>query len=111
MNAMAASAVSANGMAAKAKGPVVWLDMDQQELDDAYDQHVYAPNRDQVVARRIAASEQARAILGTPQRVAYGESEYEQLDIFQPPSLPSPAGGGGEGTGAPVHVFVQGGAW
>ncbi len=27
-----------------AKGPLVWMDMDQKELDDAYDQAVYAPN-------------------------------------------------------------------
>jgi arylformamidase len=84
----------------KAKGPIVWLDMDQQELDDAYDQNVYAPNRDQVVARRIAASERARAILGAPQRVAYGENEYEQLDIFRAATA-----------NAPVNVFVHGGAW
>ena len=31
------------------KGPAVWLDLDQQELDDAYDQDVYAFN-----ARNIA---------------------------------------------------------
>ena len=31
----------------RTKGPIVWLDMDQQALDDAYDQLVYAPNRDQ----------------------------------------------------------------
>src|ERR1700675_1950231 len=85
---------------ARAKGPIVWLDMDQQELDDAYDQLVYAPNRDQVVARRIAASERTRAILGAPQRVAYGESEYEQLDIFRAAAA-----------NAPVNVFVHGGAW
>ena len=29
---------------AREKGPLVWLDMDQKELDDAYDQAVYAPN-------------------------------------------------------------------
>ena len=29
----------------------VFLDYDQQALDDAYDQAVYAPNRDQVLAR------------------------------------------------------------
>ena len=34
--------------AARAMGPLVWLDMDQKALDDAYDQAVYAPNRDQV---------------------------------------------------------------
>src|SRR6516165_844926 len=45
----------------RAKGPVVWLDMDQRELDDAYDQLVYAPNRDQLGKRRIANSAAARA--------------------------------------------------
>jgi arylformamidase len=91
---------------ARAKGPIVWLDMDQQQLDDAYDQGVYAKNRDRVVARRIAASERARAILGPPQRVAYGSSEHEQLDIFR-----TAASGGGKGGGAPVNLFVHGGAW
>jgi arylformamidase len=79
---------------------LVWRDMDQKALDDAYDQDVYAPNRPSVVARRIAASERTRAILGPPQRVAYGPSEYERLDIFR--------------TGvanAPINVFVHGGAW
>ncbi len=87
---------------ATTRGPLVWLDMDQQELDDAYDQAVYAPNRDQVIARRIAASERTRAILGPPQRVAYGPSEYEKLDIFRSPAANAPA---------PVNVFVHGGAW
>ena len=36
----------------KVKGPLVWLDMDQKELDDAYDQSVYAPNQQLVAARR-----------------------------------------------------------
>ena len=52
------AAVAASGAAlaqqARAKGPLVWLDMDQQALDDAYDQVVYAPNREQVAKRRIA---------------------------------------------------------
>jgi arylformamidase len=74
--------------------------MDQKELDDAYDQEVYAPNRDQVVARRHAASERARAILGQPERVAYGPSQYEQLDIFRAATA-----------NAPINIFVHGGAW
>jgi arylformamidase len=74
--------------------------MDQKALDDAYDQDVYAPNRPLIVARRIAASERTRAILGPPQRVAYGPSEYEQLDIFRAAAAK-----------APVNVFVHGGAW
>ena len=47
----ASTAMTASGLAlaqpapaARAKGPPVWLDMDQKELDDAYDQRVYAPN-------------------------------------------------------------------
>ena len=57
----------------RAKGPLVWLDMDQKELDDAYDQSVYAPNR----AGAPAATCQQRAVrarLGEPQRLAYGSS-------------------------------------
>jgi arylformamidase len=83
-----------------AQGPLVWRDMDQKALDDAYDQDVYAPNRPLIVARRIAASERTRAILGPPQRVAYGPSEYERLDIFRAAAA-----------NAPVNVFVHGGAW
>src|SRR5262249_3794205 len=59
------------------KGPLVWLDMDQQELDDAYDQVVYAPNRDQVGKRRAANSETARAVIGAPERVSYGQGDIE----------------------------------
>src|ERR1700710_858758 len=81
-------------------GPPVFLDMDQQALDEAYDQEIYAPNRALVVERRKAASNQARAILGAPKRVVYGPSEYEGLDIFDCGIK-----------GAPVNVFVHGGAW
>ena len=74
--------------------------MDQKALDDAYDQDVYAPNRPLIVTRRIAAAERARAILGEPERVAYGPSEYERLDIFRS-DVPN----------APINVFIHGGAW
>jgi arylformamidase len=85
---------------ATTRGPLVWRDLDQKALDDAYDQDIYAPNRPLIVTRRIAASERARAILGEPQRVAYGRSEYEKLDIFRAPAA-----------NAPINVFVHGGAW
>ena len=74
--------------------------MDQQALDDAYDQEIWAPNRALIVERRKAASERARAILGMPKRVAYGPGEHEGLDIFDCGIK-----------GAPVNVFVHGGAW
>jgi arylformamidase len=103
--AAAAAGVAAPGGAAlaqqpRAKGPRVWLDMDQQELDDAYDQIVYAPNRDQVGKRRVFNSERSRAVIGAPERVAYGPTEIEQLDIYRS-NRPN----------APVNVFVHGGAW
>jgi arylformamidase len=82
------------------KGPLVWLDMDQQALDDAYDQEVYAPNRPLIVKRRVAASERARLALGMPLRMSYGPTEIEQLDIFRT-----------QRPNAPVNVFVHGGAW
>jgi arylformamidase len=86
--------------ALRTKGPRVWLDMDQQELDDAYDQIVYAPNRDQVGRRRIVNSERARATVGAPLRVSYGPSEIEKLDIYRTKVSP-----------APVNIFIHGGAW
>ncbi len=78
----------------------VWRDMDQKALDDAYDQDVYAPNRPLIVIRRVAASARTRAILGEPERVAYGASEYERLDIFRAPAA-----------NAPINLFIHGGAW
>jgi arylformamidase len=82
------------------KGPPVFLDMDQQALDDAYDQEIWAPNRALIVERRKDASARARALLGIPRRLAYGPSEHEGLDIFDCGIK-----------GAPVNVFVHGGAW
>jgi arylformamidase len=98
----AAAAASSVALAQqpRAKGPRVWLDMDQQELDDAYDQVVYAPNRDQVGKRRIANSDKARSVVGAPQRVAYGPTEIEKLDIYRTKQA-----------NAPVNIFVHGGAW
>jgi len=77
----------------------VFRDYDQKALDDAYDQAVYAPNRDQLLERRNLASEAARRRLGEPQRFAYGPGPNEQLDVY--PTL----------RGTHIHVFVHGGAW
>lgn len=85
---------------ARVKGPRVYLDYDQKELDDAYDQAVYAPNREQVNLRLAKASELARQRLGAPQRRAYGVTSIEQLDIYR-----------ARKAGAPIVVFIHGGAW
>jgi arylformamidase len=86
--------------AKRAKGPRVWLDMDQAELDDAYDQSVYAPNAKQISARYATNSELARARLGPPRRLAYGPSEIEKLDIYL-----------AKAANAPINLFIHGGAW
>src|SRR2546421_3269539 len=99
-SAAVAASSAALGQQPRAKGPPVWLDMDQQALDDAYDQVVYAPNRDQVGKRRIANSEKARAVLGAPKRLAYGPTEIEQLDVYR-----------SERANAPVNIFIHGGEW
>jgi arylformamidase len=95
----------------RAKGPLVWLDLDQKALDDAYDQMVYAPNRDQVHKRNKFNSDRVRARLGEPRRLKYGPTEIEALDLFPTP-LPYPPPQAGEGReGAPINVFIHGGAW
>ena len=86
--------------AVREKGPIVWLDMDQQALDDAYDQAVYAPNRDQLGKRRLAASAAALTRIGKPERFAYGPTPIEGLDVYRTKKA-----------NAPVVIFVHGGAW
>jgi arylformamidase len=84
----------------RVRGPRVWLDMDQRELDDAYDQSKYAANRGQIQERRLLNSQLARARLGEPLRLAYGASGIEQLDVYRC-----------KRANAPVNVYVHGGAW
>jgi arylformamidase len=77
----------------------VFRDYDQKALDDAYDQAVYAPNRDQVLARRDRNSGLARQRLGEPRRFAYGPGRNEQLDLYP------------TAKGNHIQVFIHGGAW
>ena len=84
----------------RVKGPRVWLDMDQAELDAAYDQSVYAPNLRQIVQRYVTNSEGVRARLGAPQRHAYGATPIEGLDIYTT-----------KRPNAPINIFIHGGAW
>lgn len=86
--------------APRVKGPAVWLDMDQSELDAAYDQSKYAPNLRQIVTRYATNSEAVRARLGTPQRYAYGPTPIEALDIYTT-----------KRANAPINIFIHGGAW
>jgi arylformamidase len=100
----AASAEQAPQSQPHVKGPRVWLDFDQQELDDAYDQSKYAPNRDQMNRRRASISEEVRARLGAPRRIAYGAAPIEGVDVYVAPKADVQKG-------APIAIFVHGGAW
>jgi arylformamidase len=82
------------------KGPAVFLDYDQVELDAAYDQDVYAPLAPQITRRYASNSEAARDRVGDPIRVAYGRSDIEKLDIYQTKQK-----------NTPVHIFIHGDAW
>src|SRR5688500_20277153 len=91
---------SAASQTNQTKGPPVWLDMDQKELDDAYNQSVYAPNQEQVAKRRRLASEAAIKRLAPAQRVSYGPTEIEKLDVYKTSRH-----------NAPIIVFTHGSAW
>jgi len=87
-----------------AREPLVYLNYTQAELDAAYDQSAYQPNIQQLRDRWISNSERTRQRIGPPLRRPYGPTEIEQLDIFRTERST-------ESTGAPVFVFIHGGAW
>jgi arylformamidase len=82
------------------KGPLVFLNYDQVELDAAYSQPAYEPNLLEVVKRYGTNSEITRSRIGQPERVAYGSTEVEKLDIFRT-----------KRSKAPIFVFIHGGNW
>jgi CubicO group peptidase (beta-lactamase class C family) len=82
------------------KGPRVFLDYDQVELDAAYDQSVYEPNYTQIGARFASNSEATRARIGQPVRIAYGPTEIEKMDLYKT-----------QRPNAPIFIFIHGGEW
>jgi arylformamidase len=84
----------------RTKGSLVWLDMDQDELDAAYDQTAYAPMIEQHRARFASMSAETRRQIGEPLRFAYGASQPEKLDVYK-----------AQQANAPMFVFIHGGAW
>jgi arylformamidase len=76
------------------------MDMDQVELDAAYDQIFYAPLQAQIIRRLASNSELVRSRLGAPRREAYGPTEPEKLDIHRTARA-----------NAPIFVCIHGGAW
>jgi arylformamidase len=84
----------------RVKGPPVWMNMDQQELDEAYDNDVYAFNAKNINQRRDANNEIALSVVGNPMRVAYGPMEIEKVDIYKT-----------KRANAPTMIFIHGGSW
>ena len=80
--------------------PKIWRDLDQESLDNAYDQTVYAPNYGQVVRRMVENSAALFAHTADVKTLSYGDSAIEVLHYFPPARR-----------GAPIHVHVHGGAW
>jgi arylformamidase len=98
--AKASAEACAIGPPAHEKGPKVWMDMDQVELNVAYDQSAYAPMINQLQARFTSSSIATRSRLGLPQRLAYGPTAIEALDLY-PTRIPN----------APIFIFIHGGRW
>lgn len=84
----------------KTKGALVWLEMDQAELDAAYNQGVWAPNRAEVLKRWESNSEIVRTRIKPPKRFTYGEGPAEGLDVYVP-----------DNHNGKIQVFIHGGAW
>lgn len=84
----------------RTKGPLIWLDLDQHELDEAYDQSVYAFNASHIAARRDERNEAVLKVLGKPDRLAYGPAEIEKVDLYKT-----------RRPNAPTMIYLHGGAW
>ncbi|HMA73230.1 MAG TPA: alpha/beta hydrolase [Xanthobacteraceae bacterium] len=82
------------------KGPLVFMNYDQIELDAAYENSVYEPNLRQISQRLASIADGVRARRGEPRRVAYGPTETEKLDIYKTRAVQ-----------APIFVFIHGGTW
>ena len=81
-------------------GPLVWLDMDQARLDDAYTNRVYAPNMDRVREQSTFRNEAAKARLEPPLEFSYGTGSTETLEVYRAPRA-----------GAPIQIYIYGGTW
>jgi arylformamidase len=84
----------------RTKGPAVYRDLDQIDLDEGYDNDVYAFNAKTVNERRVFNNRIALSVIGKPERVKYGEAEIERVDIYKT-----------KRPNAPVMIFIHGGSW
>ena len=83
-----------------ARGPKIYLDYDQQELDDQYNQRVLVPDAEDYIADDKAETTRVRKTYECRLDVAYGSSGDQKLDVFPAPN-----------PGAQILVYMHGGAW
>ncbi len=79
---------------------VSYEDLSDRDLEQQLNPRLAVPDFEEKLARYVRASELARAELGPPREVAYGESALQTADVFA-----------GPGADAPINVFVHGGYW
>lgn len=79
---------------------IVYLDYTEAALDSTYDQSYWAPNLKYVSSQLRSLREFSQSSIGDPERIQYGSTEAEQLDLYTP-----------NRKDAPVHIHVHGGAW
>ncbi|HKK76884.1 MAG TPA: alpha/beta hydrolase [Saprospiraceae bacterium] len=79
---------------------LVYLNYTESGLDSAYSQSFWAPNSRLVFNQIYGLRALANEALGKPERITYGETEAEKLDLYRPKRQNSP-----------IHIYVHGGAW
>jgi arylformamidase len=101
--ALAAAPASAQRCAPappRTKGPLVFRDMDQQELDEAFDPSLNAFNSQTVNQRSTALDIAARGRLGAPLAAAYGTLQIERVLVYRTKSA-----------NAPILMYFHDGNW
>lgn len=72
----------------------------QDQLDNAYNQSVWAPNFKETIAGYHDSSVEIKKLY-PPLTYAYGEKEKEKLDVYAPKRAKD----------LPIMIFIHGGAW
>jgi arylformamidase len=78
----------------------IYLDYTKASLDSAYNQIYWAPNFKAVAQQLKSLNSHTQFSIGTAERIQYGNTEVEQLDMYAP-----------KRKNAPIHIFIHGGAW
>ncbi|MFG0753849.1 alpha/beta hydrolase [Pseudomonas sp. TYF_14] len=77
-----------------------YRDLPKDQLDNAYNQAVWAPNFKETIAGYHDASVEVRKLY-QPRTFAYGEAVKEKLDVYAPKQAKD----------LPIMLFIHGGAW